>query len=218
MSHLKSTNILIIICVLASLFAWYISPEIVIDFLIFRGNDFLQGKFWIAVTAIFVHGNFVHLLGNMLFLYVFGNTLENEFGAGKMLGAFFIGGIFSFILSAFFYGMESVMIGASAAIFTIMAIVMLTKPLRFSWLFFMPLGLVAILYLLFNIVAAYYVVEGTVGYLAHIIGFLIGFPIGMSWSRGKWLRNLLITIVLLIAYTVIMIVFSSLLEFSLPFI
>lgn len=163
-----------------------------------------------------IHGDLVHLIGNMLFLYVFGNTLEDEFGAEKTLTVFFIGGILSFIVSAFFYGLETVMIGASAAIFTLMAIVMLTKPLKFSWLFFMPLGLVAFLYLLFNIAATYYEVGGNVGYLAHIIGFLIGFPFGMPWSRGKWVRNLLITILILIAYLFIMTLLMSILNLLIP--
>jgi membrane associated rhomboid family serine protease len=213
---LNKTNVVILICVLASLFAWYVNPKFVIDFLVFKGTDFFRGKFWTPVTAIFVHGNLVHLVGNMLFLYVFGNTLEKEFGSEKTLAAFFVGGIFSFILSAFFYGLETKMIGASAAIFTVMAIVMLTKPLKFSWLFLMPLGLVALLYLLYNIVATYYMRGGGVGYLAHIIGFLIGFPFGVSWSRGKWIRNLLITALILIAYLVVMSLLGSILDLPLP--
>jgi membrane associated rhomboid family serine protease len=207
---------LIFICVLVSLFCWYVNPEVVTDFFAFRGIDFFNGKFWTAVTAIFIHGDPVHLIGNMLFLYVFGNTLEDEFGAEKVLAVFFAGGIFSFVLSAFFYGLETVMIGASAAIFTLMAIVMLTKPLKFSWLFLMPLGLVALLYLLFNIAVTYYKADGTVGYLAHIIGFLIGLPFGISWSHGKWVRNLFIVILILIAYSLIMILFSSILSLLIP--
>jgi len=213
--YLNRTNLLILLCVLTSLFSWYVNSEVITDSLVFRGTDFFQGKFWTAVTALFIHGNLIHLIGNMLFLYVFGNTLEDEFGATKTLAVFFIGGVFSFILSTFFYGLETVMIGASAAIFTLMAIVMLTKPLKFSWLFFMPLGLVALLYLLFNIAATYYMMDGNIGYLAHIIGFIIGFPFGISWSRGKWVRNLLITILVLIAYLVVMNLLSSILNLAL---
>jgi membrane associated rhomboid family serine protease len=184
----------------------------VTELLVFRGVDFFQGKFWTAVTAIFVHGNPLHLIGNMLFLYVFGNTLEDEFGSTRTLGVFFMGGILSFIISAFFYGLKTEMVGASAAIFTLMAIVMLTKPLKFSWLFFMPLGLVALLYIMFNMAAVYYGVGGNVGYLAHVVGFVIGFPIGISWSRGKWVRNLLITIAILIVYSLVMVFLGSLFE------
>lgn len=208
---------LIILCILTSLFYWYVDPEFVTEFLVFRGNDLIQKRFWTAITSIFVHGDLIHLLGNMLFLFVFGNTLEDEFGAKKTLAVFFVGGALSFILSTFFYGLETAMIGASAAIFTVMAIVMLTKPLKFSWLFFMPLGLVAFLYLLFNIVATYYMVDGNVGYLAHIIGFFLGIPFGISWSSGKWVKNVLVTILALVLYSVVMILLGFILNLSLPF-
>jgi len=101
------------------------------------------------------------------------------------------------------------MAGASAAIFTLAAVVMLIKPLKFSWLFFMPLGLVAILYFVYNLIAAYTMVQGNVGYVAHIIGFLIGCPFGIAWSQRRWLRNLLISIFLLIFYVIIIFIFQT---------
>jgi len=139
---------LLLLCVFASFFYWFVNPEFVNQFLIFRASDFLRWKFWTPVTALFIHANFVHLIGNMLFLFVFGNTLEDTVGARKMFLAFFVGGIFSFIISTFYYGSDISMAGASAAIFTLTAIVMLIKPLKISWLFFMPLGLLSMLYYL----------------------------------------------------------------------
>jgi len=195
---------LIILCVLASLIYWYIVPEVLDGFLVFSGASLFRGFYWTVLTALFIHGDFTHLAGNMLFLFVFGNTLEEELGANKTMTAFFIGGVSSFIISIFFYGLDTVMLGASAAIFTLTAIVMLTKPLKFSWLFFMPLGLVAILYFLYNVIAVMYIEGGSIGYLAHVIGFLTGFPLGIIWSRRRWKRNILIAIVLLIAYLALM--------------
>lgn len=209
---MKKTNVLIVICFFASFFYWYVDPVFVDSFLVFRGSDFVQGKFWTVVTSLFFHGDLVHLVGNMIFLYAFGNASENEIGAPKTLGAFSIGGVLSFIFSTFFYGSEAVMIGASAAIFTVMAVVMLTKPLKFSWLFFMPLGLVAILYLLFNVWSTYYAGDGSVGYIAHMIGFLVGLPFGIKWSRGRWVKNLAITILIFFAYLLIRVILGSVLR------
>ena len=94
---------------------------------------------------------------------------------------------------------------------------MLTKPPKFSWAFLMPLGLVALLYFVYNVIAALSVGgAGNVGYLGHIIGFAIGFPFGVAWTPRKWARNLLIAIGLLIAYLVIMSLLSLLLEGFLP--
>ena len=194
---------LIILCVFISLFYWLVDSTIVDQFLVFRASDFLTGKVWTVITALFIHVNFLHLIGNTLFLFVFGNTLENTLGARKMVLTFFIGGISSFILSSFFYGIDVSMAGASAAIFTLAAVVMLIKPLKFSWLFFMPLGLVAILYFVYNLLAVYTAIPGNVGYVGHIIGFLIGFPLGIAWSQRRWLRNLLISIFLLMVYVIV---------------
>ena len=67
-----------------------------------------------------------------------------------MLAAFFLGGVLSFGLSIPFFAPDATFVGASAAIFTLTAVVMLLKPLRFSLLLLMPVGLVAVLYFLYN--------------------------------------------------------------------
>ncbi len=207
---MKRANVLILLCAVASLSYWFVSPELVEQLLVFRASRFVQGDVWTPLTALFVHANSLHLIGNMLFLYVFGNTLEDTLGGGKMAAAFFTGGILSFIPSALFYGSDAAMMGASAAIFTLTAVVMLTKPLKFSWLFLMPQGLVAILYFLYNISAAYYEIPGSVGYVAHVAGFLIGIPFGIVWSR-RWIKNLLIAILLLTLYMILIFSVKSLL-------
>jgi len=203
MGHLKTTNIIILLCIAVSLFSWFINPKMASRFFVFRAADFFRGEVWTPVTALFVHANLVHLIGNMIFLYVFGNTMEDALGAKEMATAFFVGGVCSFIFSVPFYGLDVSMVGASAAIFTLTATVMLIKPLKFSWLFLMPLGLVAILYFLYNLLAVYYMTQGAVSYAGHAIGFLIGVPFGIAWSRRKWVMNLLITILLLILYVVL---------------
>ncbi|HDJ05050.1 MAG TPA: rhomboid family intramembrane serine protease [Candidatus Bathyarchaeota archaeon] len=208
---MSKTNLLIMLCVLLSLFYWYASseasvlksyvdPKLLDALLVFQGETFFKGYVTSVVAAIFIHADLTHLIGNMIFLFVFGNSLEKELGAKRVVAAFLTGGALSFMAGIIFYGMKTMMLGASAAIFTLAAITMLTKPLKFSWLFFMPLGLVAIIYFLYNVVAVLYAAGGSVGYEAHIFGFLVGFPMGVRWSRGLWKRNLLIAVALLIVY------------------
>jgi len=199
---MRKINLVIIACILVSLLSWISNPDIVLEYLAFSGDNLLKGRAWTLITSLFLHADLLHLLGNMLFLYVFGNTIEEDLGAKKTLGAFFVGGIASFLLSLLFYDAATPLIGASAAIFTLSAIVMLIKPLKFSILFFMPQGLVAILYFVYNAVAVYYGAEGNVAYIAHIIGFAIGIPFGLAWSKN-WFKNLLITIALLAIYLIV---------------
>lgn len=214
MLDLRKINLLILLCVLATIVHLYFIEDRIMSILYFSGeNLFGRGYFWAPVTALFIHADPVHLVGNIIFLYIFGGTLEREIGSSRTLLAFFLGGILSFILSLYFYGSSVVMIGASAAIFTLIAMVMLIKPLKFSWFFLMPLGLVAILYFIYNTLIVYTGIgDPGIGYLGHVIGFLVGVPLGIFWSRGRWRRNLLITIVLLILYAIITDLFDLLLR------
>ena len=106
------------------------------------------------------------------------------------------------IFGVFFYNPNALLVGASAAIFTLTAVVLLVKPLKFSFIFFMPLGLVALIYIIYNVVAIQTGAKGNVAYISHVIGFAVGIPLGAMWSK-KLVRNLLITVGLLILYVFI---------------
>ena len=199
---MKDTNKLIIVCVLVSFFVQSIPP--MADFLVYSGSRLAEGAFWTLITALFVHIDLVHLIGNIIFLYVFGNAVESSAGGKMTMAVFFVGGVSSFLIGTYYYGYDCVMVGASAAIFTLAAAAMLMNPLKSSLLFFfVPLGLVAILFFIFNLFAIHFSEDGIVGYAAHVAGFLIGIPFGMALSKGEWAKNLGITILLLIAFVVI---------------
>ncbi len=200
---MNKTNLIIIACILAFMLYWLMGdPKLTTEYLAFSGENLLKGRVWTLFTALFLHADLMHLAGNMLFLFVFGNTLEKEVGAPKTLLAFFVGGTMSFLSGTFFYAPSTLLVGASAAIFTLTAVVMLIKPLKFSIFFLMPVGLVAIIYLVYNVLAVYYGAEGNIAYISHVIGFAIGVPFGAAWSKNL-LRNLLVTIMLFIIYLVI---------------
>lgn len=200
---LNKINLVIASCILASILWWFVVPsDLATEYLAFSGENLLRGRVWTVFTGLFLHGDLVHLVGNMLFLYVFGNTLENELKTRKTLLAFFVGGTLAFLLGFFFYEPSTYLVGASAAIFTLAAVVMLVKPLKFSFLFLMPQGLVAIIYFAYNVLAVYYGEQGNIAYISHIIGFIIGIPFGIAWSR-EFFKNLLITLGLFIIYLII---------------
>ena len=200
--QVRKVNFIIIGCIFVSFAFWLSNSDAPFEYLAFSGDNLLKGRVWTLVTSLFLHADILHLTGNMLFLYVFGNTIEEELGATKAIGAFCVGGIITFPLSLLFYDWGTSLIGASAAIFTLAAIVMLIKPLKLSIFLFLPQGLVAILYFVYNAFAIYSGTEGNVAYIAHVIGFAIGIPFGLAFSKN-WLKNLLITIVLLIFYIIV---------------
>jgi membrane associated rhomboid family serine protease len=201
---MRANYFLILACVLASAWAWQQPPTLAERSLIFSSTNLAHGRPWTLFPALFVHASPLHLFGNMLFLFVFGNTLEKNVGAVKYLAVFFCGGILAFLLSLPFMPAGTGMLGASAAIFTVAACVMLVAPLRFSFLFLAPQGLVAIIYFFYNVAIVYAPsripgYDHNIAYAAHIIGFLIGIPFGIVLSR-EWKKNLLITFALFALY------------------
>ena len=100
---MRKINLVIITCIFVSLVFWLLDSDALVEYLAFSGVNLLNGRAWTLVTSLFLHADIMHLAGNMLFLYIFGYTLEEELGAGKTLGAFFVGGIVTFPLSLLFY-------------------------------------------------------------------------------------------------------------------
>jgi membrane associated rhomboid family serine protease len=199
---MRATNVLILVCIAVTLYTLYGADAASVERnLAFSLKNLQEGRVWTLITAIFVHASLIHLIGNMIFLYVFGNTLESVTNAKRMLTVFFVGGILSFPLSIPFFPHDSTFVGASAAIFTLAAVVMLLKPLRFSWLLLMPVGMVAIVYFLYNALAVYFNLQSNVAYISHIIGFSLGIPFGIAWSPN-WKKNLAISVLLLLIYFV----------------
>jgi membrane associated rhomboid family serine protease len=204
---LKINLLLILACVAASVWAWQQDPAFAERNLVFSFHNLRQGRIWTLLTALFVHASVLHLFGNMVFLFVFGGTLEKTVGPRKLVAIFFTGGLVSFILGVVFMPRGTGMLGASAAIFALAGCVMLVRPLKFSWLFLAPQGLIAIIYFIYNLVVVYEKsripgYDPHVAYVAHIIGFLTGIPFGIALS-DHWKRNLLITLLLLGVYLAI---------------
>lgn len=190
------TNLLILLSVAFSLYAWLTQNN-----LAFSEYALMHGSYHTLLTGIFVHANPVHLVGNMLFLYVFGKGLEDEVGDKRTGYVFFTGGIFSFILSIPVYP-GAQMVGASAAIFSVMAALLLIRHPKLSTSFLSPKGPLIIVFFIFNIVAIQTGEAGTVAYFSHVLGFIIGVFFGASWNK-KWKESLLYTLLLLAIYIVL---------------
>ena len=131
--------------------AWQQNPSFDKNNLVVSFDNLLYCRTWTLIGALFVHDDLLHLVGNVLFLFVVGNTLEKSVGQAKYLVIFLTGGLAGFVLSLPFMSRNAGMLGTSAAIVTIAACVMLVRPFKFSWLFLAPQGLVAIVYFFSNV-------------------------------------------------------------------
>ncbi|MGW0421253.1 rhomboid family intramembrane serine protease [Streptomyces sp. NPDC003015] len=143
-------------------------------------------------TALFVHGSWVHLLGNMLFLYVFGVMTEERMGRLQFL-LFYVGSGYLALLgyAAANADSEQSLVGASGAISAVLGALLFLFPgarvtSLLPFLFFLPLRFPAWVVLPFwaalQWLAAGRASDGPgVAYLAHLVGFGLGLV--FAWAR-----------------------------------
>jgi membrane associated rhomboid family serine protease len=151
--------------------------------------DIVAGHHWITIlTAMFMHGSWLHIIGNMVFLWAFGPEIEDAMNPLRYLLFYLVGGIVAMLAQVAASPHSTVPnLGASGAIAAVMGAFLVTYPrdeirsLLFFFLFarvtFIPAALligVWFLMQLFNAGAVATVQTGGVAYLAHIGGFLFG--------------------------------------------
>jgi membrane associated rhomboid family serine protease len=145
-------------------------------------------------TSMFLHGGWMHLIGNMWFLWIFGDNVEDRTGHGRYLLLYLAGGLAGAV-AHWFFNPESVVptVGASGAIAGVMGAYLVTFPgARIRTLipiiiFFTTVDLPAFVLLLYWLalqtlsgVASISVddpMQGGVAFLAHVGGFLAGIPL-----------------------------------------
>ena len=82
-------------------------------------NDLVinSGYYYQLFTSMFVHADITHIVGNMLFLFIFGLRGEEMFSLPEYLAIYFVGGLTGNVLSLFLLSGNTVSVGASGAIF-----------------------------------------------------------------------------------------------------
>lgn len=171
-------------------------------------REFIR-KPWTLITHMFYHRGLWHIIGNMLWLWMFGYIFHGLTGNKKIIPLFIygaLGGALAFILVYNFapaLGAKNAnMVGASAGI---MAIVVATTMLAPGYRIFpmiaggIPLWVLTLIYLLMDL--AFIPVSNTGGHIAHLAGGFTGFLFifflrrGFDWSAGinrffDWVNNL----------------------------
>jgi membrane associated rhomboid family serine protease len=161
------------------------------------GHGSLESTLLTIVTSMFLHGGFLHIAGNMLFLWIFGDNVEDYFGHLPYLLFYFACGIGSGLMHILFNFHSSIpALGASGAISGVMGAYIILYPrarvLTLIFIFFIPIPAFIILgyWFLLQFVAGVSTVgavaTGGVAWWAHIGGFLMGMVItGLSLGDRK---------------------------------
>lgn len=138
-------------------------------------------------TSMFLHGSFMHLLGNMLYLWIFGNNIEDAMGHTRFIVFYLLAGVAAALVQAIPNANSVIpMIGASGAISGVLGAYLLLHP-RAHVLVLVPLGfftqlvhlpalLVLGLWFLLQLVSSAFANTegGGVAFGAHIGGFIAG--------------------------------------------
>jgi membrane associated rhomboid family serine protease len=175
---------LLILSEIAAYFISFSYSAIAISYLGFSTSGFIHGQVWTLLTSMFVHVDLFQLAFNMFFLYIFGIAVEDRLGPKRTLAIFFVSGGLSLLLGVPFYSYDTHIVGASIAVSALVgAVVVLAPNTNSPLLLYAPLGLVAVIYLIFNAFMLLYDQSGGIAYQSHVIGIFIGVIFGLIWRK-----------------------------------
>ena len=148
-----------------------------------------SGQDWITIlTAMFMHGSWSHIIGNMVFLWAFGPEVEDAMGPGRYSVFYLLGGLVAMLTQVLADPHSTVPnLGASGAIAAVMGAFLVTYPrdqiksilviFIFVRVTFIPAILLIGVWFLSQVIEAGQVAQvqgGGVAYLAHIGGCIFG--------------------------------------------
>lgn len=170
-------------------YAWSVVPTRIV-----------AGHSWITIlTAMFMHGSWMHIIGNMIFLWAFGPEMEDAMGRIRFASFYLLGGLVATLAQIAAAPTSNVPnLGASGAIAAVMGAFLVTYPhdrikillffLIFVRITYVPAILLIGLWFLMQLFNAgqvtHHVQTGGVAYLAHVGGFLFG-----ALTAGLWIRR-----------------------------
>lgn len=160
--------------------------------------EIVSGHGWVTIlTAMFMHAGWLHILGNMVFLWAFGPEIEDAMGRVRYLTFYLVGGVVAMLAQVAGSPSSTIpCLGASGAIAAVMGAFLVMYPrdrirslliiLIFVRVTYIPAVLligVWFLIQLLDVGAVATVQTGGVAYLAHVGGFLFGVVTARLWAR-----------------------------------
>ena len=162
--------------------------------------NIMAGQRWVTIlTAMFMHGSWMHIIGNMVFLWAFGPEIEDAMGPVRYLVFYLLGGVLAFGAQIVAMSDSTVPnLGASGAIAAVMGAFIITYPRdkikTLVVIFFFvstPMipaaALIGIWFLIqvFSVGSVASVQTGGVAYMAHVGGFIFGVIFGRLFEDRR---------------------------------
>jgi membrane associated rhomboid family serine protease len=148
-----------------------------------------------VLTSMFMHGSWTHLIGNMWYLWIFADNVEDKLGPWRFLLLYFLSGVGAVVFQVLSRPDSMVpMVGASGAISGVLGAYLVFFPqarVLVWWPLFyfgtLPAGLFIGLWFLIQFLSGSYqslrenADVGGVAYWAHVGGFIVGWLLGLLW-------------------------------------
>jgi len=165
----------------------------------------VQGeKLYTLLTSMFLHAGLLHLFGNMLYLYIFGDNVEDAFGHVSYAVFYIISGlaasvIYIYVMGPKSFGSSDIVVGASGAISGVLGAYLVLYPkariltlVLYGWPIIVPISAILFLgfwFLMQGFLGIYDVVlfEGSSGvaYWAHVGGFIAGMILALIFGLKR---------------------------------
>jgi len=184
------TVLLIVVNILVFLYEASLGPFAENEFIATYGLTPDHFSFFNVLTSMFLHGGWMHVLGNMWFLWIFGDNIEDILGHGKYILFYLLCGVAAALTQTLFTaGSRVPMVGASGAIAGVMGAYMIKFPqsqirtlIFFIFITFIDIPAWVMLIYWFGIqflngvgsVGTSAASQGGTAFLAHVGGFLTG--------------------------------------------
>lgn len=162
---------------------------------------FIQSHYyWQAFTYMFLHGGWIHIIFNLLTLWMFGTELEATWGSRKFITYYLLAGIGAgFCIALLNYYLYTQIpdtkhfstIGASGAIYALLLAYGISWPNREVLLYFLFPIKIKYLLIIFGLIEFFGTLEslkgpaGSISHIGHLGGLLTGFLLLMLWKRGS---------------------------------
>jgi membrane associated rhomboid family serine protease len=194
------TRVFIIINVVVFFFFWLLGAEsfwsAIRDYGMVPADVVMGERLYTVFTSMFMHGDILHLGGNMLFLYIFGDNIEDAFGHGRYFAFYFVCGIAASAMHIMSITAPEEMrlsaVGASGAISGVLGAYLLFYPRArvltlVGWAYVARIPSIFFIgfWFIYQLLLGFLPQSGGVAYWAHIGGFIAGMALALILRRRK---------------------------------
>lgn len=171
--------VILIATLITSLSAWYVFPHFFEEGMLRPYYTIHEKRWYQVITSGFLHADFMHLLFNMFTFFIFGPYVEQLLGTPIFTGLYFVALIVANIPSLIKYHDDPsyASLGASGAVEAVIFSFILFDPWQKLYLFFIPIGIPALVFGILFIAYSLYESKQQRGYInheAHIAGAATG--------------------------------------------